>query len=93
MSRSRIFTRLVLLSAMAFSLGCANQTSPTSLAAMQADSSRQLAMACYWENDGLRLVAGPAAAFSACRKWADGVTRVRYPKSNTASSFSAAAQR
>ena len=57
------FSLLFLALALA---GCA-ATEPTSLAAMQDHQVRSLAMACYHENDGFRLVYGGHRVWEACK--------------------------
>lgn len=61
------FSLLFLALALA---GCA-ATESTSLAAMQNHQVRSLAMACYRENDGFRLVYGSHRMWAACKVQAE----------------------
>ncbi len=56
------FTLLFLIVALA---GCAN-TEPTSLDVMQNRQVRLLALACYKNNEGFRLVYGGTEVWEAC---------------------------
>ncbi|MCZ6644425.1 MAG: hypothetical protein O7G86_14170 [Gammaproteobacteria bacterium] len=57
------FTLLFLIVSLT---GCA-AVEPNSLAAMQNHQVRSLAMACYHDNDGFRLVYGGPRVWEACK--------------------------
>ena len=42
--------------------------------------ARKLALRCYTEREGERLMFGPHATFIACHNWARKVMQVRYPQ-------------
>jgi len=58
--------------------GCAT-TDPTSLHAMQNRLVRSLALACYKNNEGFRLVYGDAEVWDACRANAERKIRGTFP--------------
>ena len=57
--------------------GCASGPSPGSIAYLQAESVKDLAMQCYGAHEGERIVYGGAEVWHACKAWADTKVRSR----------------
>ena len=85
MSQLKRIYQAMLASVILFVVGCAS-TPPITLAEMQADQARKLAVRCYWEHEGERWVVGRGEVFAACNQWANKVVRVRYDQSSTSHS-------
>ena len=73
------FVGPLLLCGTLMSVGCVSPQ-PTSLESMRDLEARKLALRCYTEREGERLMFGPHATFIACHNWARKVMQVRYPQ-------------
>ena len=75
--RTRL-ARVLLLCSLFLSVGCAIPQ-PTTLQGMQDLEARKLALQCWADREGERLVFGAHATFTACNRWAHQVMALRYP--------------
>jgi hypothetical protein len=59
--------------------GCASSTPTNSLEAHQNNVIRRMAIECYWQNEGLRVVHGDLRIYTSCRHWARRQVQVSMP--------------